>query len=178
MMPRLSVLIMMLALGSTFSVQSLAADAPPSNLEVTRQVYADLLASQDEDSASLTLFTRMLPKGGDLHHHFSGSIYAETYLDWVQTDAFCIFNKTSADIEITKFMVAITPATLTEAQKASCKSADQIRSDGEFYRDLLQSWSTLGFVTTESASGDKHFLMLFSTFQSSLVSHRNRVLPG
>ena len=24
-----------------------------------------------------------MPKGGDLHHHYSGSVYAETYLEYV-----------------------------------------------------------------------------------------------
>ena len=33
--------------------------------------------------AELTAFFAKMPKGGDLHHHYSGSIYAETYIRWV-----------------------------------------------------------------------------------------------
>lgn len=31
--------------------------------------------------ASLFAFFSSMPKGGDLHHHYSGSVYAETYAD-------------------------------------------------------------------------------------------------
>lgn len=32
------------------------------------------------NEASLRYFFQKMPKGADLHHHYSGSVYAETYL--------------------------------------------------------------------------------------------------
>ncbi|HXC06922.1 MAG TPA: adenosine deaminase, partial [Bacteroidia bacterium] len=32
------------------------------------------------NEARLTAFFEQMPKGGDLHHHFTGSVYAETYI--------------------------------------------------------------------------------------------------
>lgn len=36
------------------------------------------------------MFLSLLPKGGELHHHFSGAIYAENYLDLINKAGFCI----------------------------------------------------------------------------------------
>ena len=36
-----------------------------------------------DNTAALTAFFSQMPKGGDLHNHFSGSVYAETYISYV-----------------------------------------------------------------------------------------------
>jgi adenosine deaminase/adenosine deaminase CECR1 len=56
---------------------------PPSNYGTTNQYYSQLISGGTPNVAELNLFANMLPKGGDIHHHYSGAIYAETYLDWV-----------------------------------------------------------------------------------------------
>src|SRR6266480_4632689 len=38
----------------------------------------------------LLAFLREMPKGGDLHNHLSGSIYAESYLRWAAEDKLCL----------------------------------------------------------------------------------------
>ena len=40
--------------------------------------------------ARLTAFLRAMPKGGDLHSHLSGAIYAESYIAWAQADGLCL----------------------------------------------------------------------------------------
>jgi len=40
--------------------------------------------------AELTAFLRAMPKGGDLHNHLSGAIYAENYLDWARAGSLCV----------------------------------------------------------------------------------------
>lgn len=61
-----------------------AAEVDPkqaqSNQVATNGLYTQLLSGPKADAAGLNLFANMLPKGGDLHHHFSGAMYAETYL--------------------------------------------------------------------------------------------------
>ena len=42
------------------------------------------------DPAGLVTFLTAVPKGGDLHNHLSGAVYAETYLGWAQADGDCI----------------------------------------------------------------------------------------
>lgn len=40
-----------------------------------------LLQTLRTNEAALRIFFSAMPKGGDLHHHYSGSIYAEKYID-------------------------------------------------------------------------------------------------
>jgi hypothetical protein len=39
---------------------------------------------------TLRIFLRQFPKGGDLHKHLDGAIFAETYLQWAAEDGKCI----------------------------------------------------------------------------------------
>jgi hypothetical protein len=42
------------------------------------------------DPVALRAFLRALPKGGDLHTHLSGAVYAESYIRWAAEDGFCV----------------------------------------------------------------------------------------
>jgi len=42
------------------------------------------------DPSKVRMFLKALPKGGDLHHHLDGAIYAESYLSWAAADGRCI----------------------------------------------------------------------------------------
>ena len=44
---------------------------------------------------SLREFLYAMPKGGDLHNHLSGAVYAETFLDLARRDGMC-FDATRA----------------------------------------------------------------------------------
>ncbi len=46
------------------------------------------------DSARLYTFLFALPKGGDLHSHLAGAIYAESYLAWAAEDGLCVARET------------------------------------------------------------------------------------
>src|SRR5436853_7217801 len=48
------------------------------------------LASIRNQPLALEAFLREMPKGGDLHNHLSGSIYAESYLHWAAEDKLCV----------------------------------------------------------------------------------------
>ena len=39
---------------------------------------------------ALEAFLREMPKGGDLHNHLSGAVYAESYLRWAADDKLCL----------------------------------------------------------------------------------------
>lgn len=48
-----------------------------------------LLDTLVDSPARLRVFLRAMPKGGDLHNHLSGSVYAEDYLAWAAQAGFC-----------------------------------------------------------------------------------------
>lgn len=42
-----------------------------------------------DSPARLRVFLQAMPKGGDLHNHLSGTVYAEDYLAWAAADGYC-----------------------------------------------------------------------------------------
>ena len=42
------------------------------------------------DRAMLRQILQAMPKGGDLHNHLSGSVYAESYLRYAADDGICV----------------------------------------------------------------------------------------
>src|SRR5436853_5129841 len=48
------------------------------------------LASIRNQPLALEAFLREMPKGGDLHNHLSGAIYAESYMRWAVEDKLCV----------------------------------------------------------------------------------------
>src|SRR5271156_1204402 len=50
---------------------------------------AQYFAALAPDSAERLAFLRAMPKGGDLHNHLSGAIYAENWLRWAAEDGLC-----------------------------------------------------------------------------------------
>ncbi|MDH6155872.1 adenosine deaminase [Polynucleobacter sphagniphilus] len=147
---------------------ALAQEQNPGNLAKTRSLYSKLLNQSSPDVAGITLFANLLPKGADLHHHFSGSIYAETYLDWVKENEFCIFNETNASLKYQKFKVSTDPKKLTEEQRVACLSVDQVLKDNLFYRDLLMEWSSKDYANHFhiQTPPDKHFFDTFRYFEN------------
>ena len=47
-----------------------------------------------ENTPTLYALLRAVPKGGDLHSHLSGAVYAESYLRWAAEDSLCINRRT------------------------------------------------------------------------------------
>lgn len=161
-------LIQIVTIFSTFLLPAQAKDLsnnPKVNLQTTRQYYAQLLAGNQPQLAELNMLMTMLPKGGDIHHHYSGSIYAETYLDWVEQQGFCIYRETDLTNKREKFRIEIKPPSSTEPNK-SCIKVDAVRKDNAFYRELLSIWSGKDYDNHAHAqlAPDQHFFNTFGYF--------------
>jgi len=68
---------------------SIAASAPTSAQPEGSAAALWFDAHRDRPPL-LRQFLKRLPKGADLHSHFSGAIYAESFLDWAAADQDCI----------------------------------------------------------------------------------------
>ncbi|MCC4610709.1 adenosine deaminase [Xanthomonas campestris pv. esculenti] len=51
---------------------------------------AQLFQAAVSQPAQLRALLQAMPKGGDLHNHLSGSVYAEDYLQWASDDGACV----------------------------------------------------------------------------------------
>lgn len=52
-------------------------------------VTAATLTQARDNPPALRQFLARMPKGGDLHTHLSGAVYAERYIDWAAADGLC-----------------------------------------------------------------------------------------
>src|ERR1700730_10412786 len=73
--------------------------APRNARAITRvgileQRTARYLESIRKSPPQQLAFFLQMPKGGDLHNHLSGSIYAESYVQWAAEKGLCVNNKT------------------------------------------------------------------------------------
>jgi len=131
----------MLALSGVAHAATPAA-TPAANEAATARHFATLVSGAQPKTAELSLFFSMMPKGGDLHHHYSGAIYAEQFLDWVDKENYCV-NKTTYRIESQKDVIAAERA--KPAGQRNCLSSSEVFADPGLYAELLQRWSTKDF---------------------------------
>lgn len=147
------------------ALATLAHAKPPatrSNEAATAHHLASLVAG-DLKMAELTLFFSQMPKGGDLHHHYSGSIYAEQYVDWIDKQGFCVYKNTYR-IESNKD--AVTKERDKPAADRTCLTSGEILADDYTYRELLQRWSSKDFDNHGAIQPppDRQFFQTFGYF--------------
>jgi adenosine deaminase len=80
----------------------------------------------------LLAFLQQMPKGGDLHVHLSGAIYAESLIDWASESALCVDRSTS------KLIHAACDSCEPYTAKPSVRCAYQ---DHILYDQLIDAWS-------------------------------------
>ncbi|MCP4887992.1 MAG: adenosine deaminase [Planctomycetaceae bacterium] len=156
-----ALLALMLVIAGSLLCQGQAIDGR-SSLQATSDYYDQITSRLDISSgpnvAALNQFFSLMPKGGDLHLHYSGAIYAETFLDWVAKEGNWI-NRESLKIETSK-----SPESLTVAE---------LRKEDPLYRELLQRWSDRDFRSFfhEEMAPDEQFFQTFSYFVDLAARH-------
>jgi adenosine deaminase/adenosine deaminase CECR1 len=130
------------------------------NEGATSALYERSFESGVPNVALLKLFFTQMPKGGDLHHHYSGSIYAETYLEWVKNKHWYIDSCT--------FKIVQTKS--NDACKAL--SVDELIANDTLYRKLLTLWSDKDFSnhSHDQLPPDSNFFNTFGYF-SPISNH-------
>ncbi|MCY7295394.1 adenosine deaminase [Alteromonas sp. a30] len=137
------------------------------NFSKTKALFEDIVGSEHEkpEISKLNLFLTRMPKGGDLHHHYSGTIYAETYLDWVKEKGW--------HIDSCNFKI------ITDASKADPKcqtlTVDELLKQDPLYRKLLTLWSDKDFSNHfhEQVPPDSNFFNTFGYFGAAANVNQN-----
>ncbi|MES2124267.1 MAG: adenosine deaminase [Gemmatimonadota bacterium] len=75
------------ALLGAFACLALPAQAQSSRAEAGTARRMELLR---DNTPALYAFLRQMPKGGDLHSHLGGAVYAESFLRWAVEDGGCV----------------------------------------------------------------------------------------
>lgn len=104
------------------------------------------------NGARLRTFLQAMPKGGDLHNHLGGSVYAEDFLRWADAENACI---TVADHKLA-------PPPCGEGQVPARGLAGR---DAALYSATVDALSMRNFVPgNAAASGHDQFFSTFSRF--------------
>ncbi len=106
-------------------------------------------------------FLRRMPKGGDLHNHLSGAIYAESFIRWAAEDGLCVERSTNT--------------LLPPPCDASRPPASAAYRDTELYTRLLDAFSMRGWRPGVE-SGHDHFFATFGKFGAATNGHTAEML--
>lgn len=152
----LKTLSMGLALAATcMAVPAFAQTKPGANAEQRAEAHFRAVRAQPPE---LWAFLKDMPKGGDLHSHLSGAIYAESMIGWAAEDGLCVDTKT--------LTVLKPPCDATQGQVG----AKEAQADGVLYRRMIDAWSMRN-AQTSGLSGHDQF---FDTFGKFSASNKNR----
>ncbi|WP_348812702.1 adenosine deaminase [Flavobacterium maritimum] len=125
------------------------------------------------NEVALTAFFSQMPKGGDLHHHYSGSVYAEPILQYAILENFYLNTET--------MMVAREkPFNGNWEQFSTLRSKGQLE---EFKQKIIHKWSVKDYNNVDYPS-DKLFFEAFEKFmlasdemfKSGLLELKNRAV--
>ena len=128
------------------SVVAIAA-APPSNEAATSRYFSSI---RQQPSLLLAFLTRM-PKGGDLHNHLSGAVYAESYLRWAAADGLCLATATMSIV-----------AGTCDAGAGRPPVADVVRRSNPLFGQAIDAMSMRNW--DPALNGHDHFFATFGRF--------------
>lgn len=108
----------------------------------------------------LLAFLRAMPKGGDLHNHLAGAVYAENLIDGAAANGMCVDRTTS--------FVLAPPCDASCERFTSKPAANCAFSDHVLYNSLIDAWSMRNW--TEEESGHDHFFGTFDKFRPAMIN--------
>jgi adenosine deaminase len=108
-------------------------------------------------------FLREMPKGGDLHNHLGGAIYAEDLIDFATEDKLCLDRPSSSLLP--------SPCDESCSRSAAKPAVECGYRDPELYNTLIDAWSMRHWERGRE-SGHDHF---FATFFKFDLATRNKM---
>ncbi len=134
--------------------------APAASAEQKTARYFDSIRNQP---LLLHAFLQQMPKGGDLHNHLSGAVYAENFIKYAVQDGLCVDRAALA-------------LTQPPCDPASGKPPASVAlQDSNLYSHLLDAFSMRQFVAG-AESGHDHFFATFGKFGPATNAHTAEML--
>ena len=121
-----------------------------------------MLAAENSGPLDLQAFLEEMPKGGDLHNHLTGAIYAETWIAEAAADHLCVNAATYVLGKPNGLTRSIPPQPVCSAGEVAAATALQ---NPNLYSRMIDAYSMRAFVAKEGDSGHDHF---FSSFDKLL----------
>ena len=134
-------------------------------LSASEQRTANYFESIRKSPPKLLTFLLKMPKGGDLHNHLSGAIYAERYIEWAAEKGLCINTRT---------MALVVPATPSKCDPEQTPASTALTSS-VLYRQMIDAWSMRNWQLS-GQSGHDHFFDAFGRFGPATFNNSGRML--
>jgi adenosine deaminase len=129
--------------------------------QTAEQKTARHLDSIRKQPSLLLAFLHDVPKGGDLHNHLDGAIYAEDLLDFAASDNFCVDRTTSQ----------LLGAPCDSCEKYTAKPSIRCAyNDHVLYNQIIDAWSMRNWRPGDE-SGHDHFFATFDKFVLAADNH-------
>src|SRR5277367_5151833 len=145
-------------LGHSVLVLLLTALAAAQSSE---QRVSRYLESVRKQPPLLLAFMRDLPKGGDLHNHLDGAIYAEDLIDFAASGSLCV-DRTSS---------RLLPGPCDSCENYTAKPAARCAyGDHVLYNQMIDAWSMRNWKPGDE-SGHDHFFATFDKFGLAAGTH-------
>jgi hypothetical protein len=129
--------------------------------QIPEQKTARYLDSIRTQPSLLLAFLHDMPKGGDLHNHLDGALYAEDLIDFAASDNFCVDRTTSR----------LLAPPCDNCERYTPKPAIRCAYDDHIlYNQIIDAWSMRNWRNGEE-SGHDHFFATFDKF--GLTSHNH-----
>ena len=129
--------------------------------QTAEQRTARYLVSVRKQPPLMLAFLHEMPKGGDLHNHLAGAIYAEDLIDFAASDNLCV-DRTSSQL----IAPPCDPCETSMAKpEVRCAYGDQA-----LYNQIIDAWSMRNW-RTGGESGHDHFFATFDKFGLAAHNH-------
>lgn len=131
-----------------------SGDGPlwPERVHKTEVAFLELR----HQPGKLEAFLRAMPKGGDLHNHLAGAIYAESFLSWAVKDGHCV--------ELATFTLVPAPCDASKGRP----TAAAVQADAGLRDAIIDAFSTRNYKPAVE-NGHERFFSTFDRF--GLVSN-------
>lgn len=129
--------------------------------QTPEQKTARYLDSIRNQPSLLLAFLHEMPKGGDLHNHLTGAIYAEDYIDFAASDNLCVDRTTS------RLLAPPCDSCEHYTPKPAIRCA---YDDHILYNQIIDAWSMRNWRSGEEAGHD-HFFATFEKFDLTADNH-------
>jgi hypothetical protein len=157
-----------------FSTIGTTAQSPGTQMTVVRaaqdaseQKTAQYFETIRQSPAKLWAFLLKMPKGADLHNHLSGSIYAESYIQWAAENGLCVNNQT---------MTLTMPQTKSVCDpKLNQVPANAALTNSVLFQQMVDAWSMRNWQLS-GESGHDHFFNAFGRFGTATWDQTGRML--
>src|SRR6266487_3759332 len=152
--------VLLFLFASTGLAQTKASPSPAVQKSSEQRAEINLQVAR-ENPLQLRHFLLGMPKGGDLHNHLSGAVYAESWIRAAAEDHLCV------DVAKMAFSKP-PPASESGAEQPVCwegkVSAASAYKDQHLFDALVNAFSMRGFVASPGVTGHDHFFDTFAKF--------------